>query len=313
MQYKDYYQVLGVNRDAPQDEIRSAYRKLARKFHPDINQDAGAEEMFKEISEAYEALKDPDRRAAYDQLGSQFKAGQDFRPPPDWDAGFERHYGFTEHGDEGFSDFFETLFGETGHGRRTRQGGFSARGRDHQAKVQIDLQDTYQGATRSITLRHAELDESGRVVQRSRNLNVRIPKGVRPGQLIRLTGHGDPGIGGGPAGDMYLEIGFRPDPAFEIDGLDVLMTLPVAPWEAALGAKVQVRTPSGPVDVTIPAGSQQGRKLRLKGRGIPSRTPGDLYFVLQVVLPPADTDTAKRVYREMADKLAFDPRKQAGG
>jgi curved DNA-binding protein len=282
MQYKDYYAALGVAKDASQDEIKRAYRKLAREHHPDINKQPGAEERFKEISEAYEALKDPERRAAYDQLGSQFQAGQDFRPPPGWDAGFE-HHEFQSDGDAGdFSDFFESLFGRVRGGRRRGGGGFQARGRDHQAKVMIALEDAYQGATRTISLRGAEVGDDGHLQMKERSLNVRIPKGVREGRLFR------------------------------VDGLDVILDLPVAPWEAALGAKVTVPTPTGPVDLKVPQGSGQGRRLRLKGRGIPAREPGDLYVVLQIVLPPAEGDEAKRLYREMAEKLAFNPRKGLG-
>lgn len=314
MQYKDYYKALGVAKDAPLDEIKRAYRKLARQYHPDINKDADAEDRFKEISEAYEALKDPERRAAYDQLGTQFKAGQDFRPPPDWDAGFEHREGYSEDDAAAFSDFFESLFGRGRDGSRQRQGrpDFQARGRDHQAKVLIDLEDAYEGATRSITLQTAAFDAEGHVVQRERTLNVRIPKGVRPGQLIRLAGQGDPGYGGGPAGDLYLEVAFRPHRLYRVEDRDLIVELPVAPWEAALGAKVKAPTPAGTVDLKIPAGSAQGRRLRLKGRGLPGKQPGDLYVVLQVALPPADNDEAKRLYQEMADKLAFNPRTTLG-
>lgn len=313
MQYKDYYATLGVAKDASQDEIKRAYRKLAREHHPDISKATGAEDRFKEISEAYEALKDPERRAAYDQLGSQFQAGQDFRPPPGWDAGFEHHEFHPDAGGgEDFSDFFESLFGRARRGSG-RGGGFQARGRDHQAKVMIDLADAYQGAARTITLRAAEVGEDGRLQIRERALNVRIPKGVHEGQLIRLAGQGDPGLGGGPAGDLLLQVGFAPHPLFRVDGLDVSLDVPVAPWEAALGAKVTVPTPSGSVDLTVPPGSGQGRRLRLKGRGIPAREPGDLYVVLQIALPPADSDEARRLYREMAEKLAFNPRKSLGG
>lgn len=314
MQYKDYYKALGVAKDAPLDEIKRAYRKLARQYHPDINKDVDAEDRFKEISEAYEALKDPERRAAYDQLGAQFKAGQDFRPPPDWDAGFEHREGYSEDDAAAFSDFFESLFGRGREGGRQGQGrpDFQARGRDHQAKVLIDLEDAYQGATRAITLQSAAFDPEGHVVQRERTLNVRIPKGVRPGQLIRLASQGDPGYGGGPAGDLYLEVAFRPHRIYRVEDRDVIVELPVAPWEAALGAKVKAPTPAGIVDLKIPAGSAQGRRLRLKGRGIPGKQPGDLYVVLQVALPPADSDEAKKLYQEMAVKLAFNPRKNLG-
>jgi curved DNA-binding protein len=311
MQYKDYYQTLGVDRGATQDEIKRAYRKLARQYHPDISKEPDAEQRFKEVGEAYEVLKDPEKRAAYDQIGKGFQAGQEFRPPPDWDAGFEFSGGFQGGEGEAFSDFFETLFGR---GRRARRGGggFRMRGGDHHAKVLIDLEDAYEGATRSITLGTPEVTGDGHVRTREHTLNVRVPKGVHQGQHIRLEGQGGPGLGGGPPGDLFLEVAFRPHPFYHVDGRDVYLDLPVAPWEAALGAKVTVPTPSGRVELTIPAGSRQGSKLRLKGRGIPGRAPGDLYAVLQIALPPADGAAAKAVYQEMAEKLPFNPRAKLG-
>jgi curved DNA-binding protein len=311
MQYKDYYQTLGVDRGATQDEIKRAYRKLARQYHPDISKEPDAEQRFKEVGEAYEVLKDPEKRAAYDQIGKGFQAGQEFRPPPDWDAGFEFSGGFPGGEGEAFSDFFETLFGR---GRRARRGGggFRMRGGDHHAKVLIDLEDAYEGATRSITLGTPEVTGDGHVRTREHTLNVRVPKGVHQGQHIRLEGQGGPGLGGGPPGDLFLEVAFRPHPFYHVDGRDVYLDLPVAPWEAALGAKVTVPTPSGRVELTIPAGSRQGSKLRLKGRGIPGRAPGDLYAVLQIALPPADGAAAKAVYQEMAEKLPFNPRAKLG-
>ncbi|MDZ7750355.1 MAG: DnaJ C-terminal domain-containing protein [Gammaproteobacteria bacterium] len=316
MEFKDYYKIMGVERDATQDEIKRAYRKLARKYHPDVSKEADAEQRFKEVGEAYEVLKDPEKRAAYDQLGANWKAGQDFRPPPDWDQGFEFHGGgFTDADAAEFSDFFESLFGRgfsrAGGGRRST--GFNARGEDTHAKVLIDLEDAYHGATRSVTLRHTELGPDGRPRVQERTLNVRIPKGVRQGQHIRLGGQGGAGMGQGEAGDLYLEIEFRPHPLYHVESRDVVMELPVAPWEAALGATVKVPMPTGAVDLKIPPGSGNGRKLRLKGRGIPGPRPGDLYVVLNVALPPADTEAAKAAYRQMEQALAFNPRAHMGG
>jgi len=311
MEYKDYYQIMGVKRDATQDEIKRAYRKLARKYHPDVSKEADAEAKFKELGEAYEVLKDAKKRAAYDQLGSQWKAGQDFRPPPGWEGGFEsRDFGGAGPDISGFSDFFESLFGQ---GRRrpggTRTtGSFRIRGEDHHAKVVIDLQDSYTGTSRSITLQVPESDEQGRIHMRPRTLNVRIPKGIRQGQQIRLAGQGGAGFGGGEAGDLYLEIEFNPGGRYRVEGADVYLDLPVAPWEAALGATVKVPTPSGPVDLKIPANSQAGRKLRLKDRGIPARQPGDLYVVLQIAVPPADTAERRQIYEKMKREFAFNPR-----
>jgi curved DNA-binding protein len=315
MEFKDYYQTMGVARDATQDQIKRAYRKLARKYHPDVSKEPDAEERFKEVGEAYEVLKDPEKRAAYDQLGPNWKAGQDFRTPPDWDAGFEfRGGGYTDAGEQDHSAFFEELFGRryAGTAGQSRRRSFRMRGEDHHAKVLIDLEDSYQGATRTITLRMPELTEDGHLTTRDHTLNVRIPIGIRAGQQIRLAGKGAPGVGGGEAGDLYLELEFRDHPLYTIDGVDIHLLLPVAPWEAALGAAVKAPTPSGTVDLKIPAGSNQGRKLRLKGRGLPGKSPGDLYVVLQVMLPPADSDAARQLYETMRDQLGFDPRAHLG-
>jgi len=312
MQFRDYYEIMGVARDATQEEIKRAYRKLARKYHPDVSKEADAEVRFKEVGEANEVLKDPEKRAAYDQLGANWQAGQDFRPPPDWDQGFEFHDGgFTGADAAGFSDFFESLFGRGAAGAGfggAQAGGFHAHGGDAHARVLIDLEDAYQGATRTLTLKHTELGADGRPQVRERTLSVRIPRGVRQGQQIRLAGQGDPGIGQGKAGDLYLEVAFRPHAHYHVEGADVYLDLPVTPWEAALGATVKLPTPTGAVDLKVPPGSASGSKLRLKGRGIPARTPGDLYVVLQVALPPADSDAGRAAYRDFEQALNFNPR-----
>ncbi|MEJ2651678.1 MAG: DnaJ C-terminal domain-containing protein [Gammaproteobacteria bacterium] len=309
MEFKDYYQILGVARDATQDEIKRAYRKLARKYHPDVSKEADAEARFKEVGEAYEVLKDPEKRTAYDQLGADWKAGQEFHPPPGWNQGFEFHGGgFT--GAEGFefSDFFESLFGrgfaQGGRGRTA----FHARGNDSYAKVLVDLEDCYRGATHALTLKHTEIAVDGRPHVKERTLKVRIPKGVYQGQRIRLAGQGDPGMGQGGAGDLYLEVVLRPHALYRTEGRDVSLTLPVAPWEAALGASVKAPTPGGIVDLKIPPESANGRKLRLRGRGIPGNPAGDLYVVLDIALPRADNEAAKQAYRDMARTLDFNPR-----
>ena len=315
MDFKDYYTILGVERDATQIEIKRAYKKLARKYHPDVSKEAEAEERFKEVGEAYEALKDPEKRAAYDQLGKNWKAGQDFNPPPDWDAGFEfSGGGFTGGDDADYSDFFESLFGRdfgSAHAHQQR-GAYNTRGEDHHAKVLIDLDDAFQGATRSITLQSPELDKTGHVINRQRTLNVKIPKGVKQGQRIRLSGQGSPGMGSAPAGDLYLEIEFKSHSIYKIDGHDLYLDLPVTPWEAALGATVKIPTPNGSVDLKIAAGTSSGRKLRLKARGIPASTPGDLYVIPLITLPPADSDKAKELYQKMQQELAYNPRSKLG-
>ena len=305
MDYKDYYKTLGVDRKATQDEIKRAYRKLARKYHPDVSKEADAEQKFKDVGEAYEVLKDPEKRVAYDQLGSDWNSQQGFRPPPDWGTGFEFHGAPRGSGGQhDFSDFFESLFGQAGGARR----GFHMHGEDHHAKVLIDLEDSFHGASRSISLQMPEVSPDGRVVSRTRTLKVSIPKGIRQGQQIRLGGQGAKGTGGGKAGDLYLEIEFRPHRFYRVEGADVYLELPVAPWEAALGASVKVPTPSGAIDLKIPANSKAGKKLRLKGRGIPAKTPGDLYVVLQIALPPADDDKSREMYKRMKDEIRFNPR-----
>ncbi len=310
MEFKDYYKTLGVERDATQDDIKKAYRQLARKFHPDINKETGAEAKFKEVGEAYEALGDPEKRAAYDQLGKDWKSGQEFRPPPNWDAGFE--YSGAPGGSD-FSDFFSSIFGaaargeRAGHTGRTRTA-FHMRGEDHHATIVIDLRDALDGATRTITLRMPGMDEGGHVLVRDKNLTVQIPKGVTEGQSIRLKGQGSPGMGEAPSGDLYLEIRFNPDRLYRADGKDLYLDLPVAPWEAALGASVKMPTPLGAIMLKVPAGSANGRELRIKGRGIPASQPGDLYAVLKIVWPPATDEKARKIYEEMAKELAFDPR-----
>jgi curved DNA-binding protein len=312
MEYKDYYKILGVERKACQDEIKKAYRKLARKYHPDVNKKAEALDRFKELGEAYEVLKDPEKRATYDQLGQSWQSGQDFRPPPDRTAGFgPTSGGFTETGESYYSDFFESLFGHD-QSRDFRRPTFRSQGEDQHAKVLIDLEDSFHGATRTITMNAPEINREGRVQIKETTLNVRIPKGIKQGQHIRLVGQGSPGSGGGPRGDLYLEIEFKTHKLYRVENRDVYLELPVAPWEAALGATVKVPTPGGPVDLKIPACSAQGQRLRLKGMGIPGKPSGDLYVALRIELPPVTGEQDKKLYREMAQKMAFNPRARLG-
>ena len=310
MDFKDYYKILGVEKTASADEIRTAYRRLARKYHPDLSKEPDAQARMQDINEARDVLADPEKRSAYDDLSSRPHASQDFRPPPDWNTGYEFSGDGAEEGD--YSEFFSNLFGRgagrgQAHGRQMHMAG-----EDRHARVQIDLADSYQGATRTITLQQPVIDEQGRIARQERTLDVRIPKGIREGQHIRLRGQGAPGLGDGPAGDLYLDVQFRPDARYRIEGSDVYGALPVAPWEAALGASVTAATPAGTFDVQVPAGSQNGRKLRLRGRGLPSEPPGDFYLVLEVVLPPADSDKARRLYETMAREMPFNPRQRQG-
>lgn len=292
MQFRDYYETLGVARGASQDDVKRAYRRLARKYHPDVSKEADAEARFKEVGEAYEVLKDPEKRAAYDRFGKDWKHGQEFRPPPGWERQFDFGGGGFS-GASGFSDFFETLFGQGGFAGA--RGPMRAKGGDQTVRLEIPLEDAYRGATRNITLR-------------GRTLSVRIPRGVTEGQRIRLGGQGGPGASGGPAGDLYLTVAHKAHPLFRTEGRDVHLKLPVAPWEAALGATVSVPTLGGKVDLKIPRGSRSGQTLRLKGRGLPGRPDGDQYVALEIVAPPADTPEAESLYRQMAKSMRFDPR-----
>jgi curved DNA-binding protein len=313
MDYKDYYKIMGVARDAKQDEIKRAYRKLARKYHPDVSKEPRAEERFKEVQEAYEVLKDDEKRAAYDQLGSNWRPGQQFTPPPEWSKNFEFGGSFGAGGgrdDAGFSDFFSSLFGAGGGFRQQRGGGrgFAAAGEDRVAKIQIDLEDAFRGASKTIELQTPQMDEEGGVSLKPRTLKVTIPAGVIEGKRIRLTGQGSAGMGGGPAGDLYLEISFRPHRLFKAEGRDITLTLPIAPWEAALGATVPTPTLAGEVELRIPAGAKAGQRMRLKGRGLPGTPPGDQYVELKIVTPPADTPAARALYEQMQRDLNFDAR-----
>ena len=327
MEFKDYYKVMGVARDATEAQIKQAYRKLARKYHPDVSKEKDAEARFKDLGEAYEVLRSPEKRAAYDQLGTGPRAGEQCRPPPDWGSGFEFSGAGPGAGDADYSDFFESLFGAAGRGsaRRGRHGFDTGRGEDHHAKVLLDLEATLHGGSRSFTLRVPEIDAEGRVATKERVLNVQVPKGILPGQTIRLAGQGAPGHGApghgapgqgaagpGAPGDLYIEVEFQPHPLYRIDDRDVYLDLPVAPWEAALGATVKTPTPTGAVDLKIPPGAHAGSKLRLKSRGIPASPPGDFYVVLQIALPAAGDDKAKAAYRAMADALPFNPRASLG-
>lgn len=315
MEYKDYYKVLGVSRDATPDVIKRAYRKLARKYHPDVSKEANAEEHFKEVQEAYEVLKDEKKRASYDQLGSQWKSGQEFRTPPGW-QGFGDGSGsfYTEDisgaGGGNFSDFFEAIFGRTAQSGHHRARPVRAqRGRDEHAKIRITLNEAFQGGSQTIYFKVPELDAKGQLNEVTRTLKITIPPGIISGQQLRLSHQGGKGKNGGPNGDLFLEIDIEPHPYFTLQARNVYLTLPITPWEAALGAKIKVPTLGGAVDLKITPGSQAGQTLRLKGRGLPGKPDaGDQYILLQILTPPAKTDTARHLYEQMAKELPFDPR-----
>ena len=338
MEFKDYYATLGVERTATQDEVKRAYRKLARKYHPDVSKEPDAEARFKEVAEAHEALIDAERRAAYDDIARRHAKGEAFEPPPGWDSGYEysgrgdttaggtpgrRPARESGGGAEDFSEFFESLFGRGGP-NGAGSGGFGSaadrgrrgagrgpvQGRDHHAKVAIDLLDAYNGAQRTMTLRMPVVDAiTGQTSLQERQLEVGIPKGVREGQHLRLAGQGAAGTGGAPPGDLYLEIQILPHPLFRLNGGDIFFDLPLAPWEAALGATVTAPTPDGSVQLTVPAGSSQGRKLRLKGKGLPGKVPGDLFAVLTMTLPPSASEPEQEAWRVLSRAFAaYNPR-----
>jgi curved DNA-binding protein len=317
VKFRDYYEVLGTPRTATQEEIQRAYRKLARKYHPDVNKAADAEEKFKELNEAYEVLKDPDKRQKYDQLGANWKTGQDFRPPPGW----ESHYDFGRGGGQseyqwgsttGFSDFFESLFG----GQRRQYSGpgrgpiWSQAGADQEATIRISLDEAYHGATKSVTLQSQTVTPHGQLSIQEKSYEVKIPTGILSGQRIRLSGQGGEGTGGGPRGDLYLKVDIDPHPHFRLEGRDIYVDLPVTPWEAVLGAEVQINTPSGPVTLKVPKGTQSGQKLRLRGRGMPNPkgTAGNLYAVVSIAVPKTPSDRELELFEELQSASSFNPR-----
>jgi curved DNA-binding protein len=320
MEFKDYYDIMGVARGSSQEEIKRAYRKLARKYHPDVSKEPDAERRFKEVGEAYEVLSDPEKRRAYDTLGADWKAGQQFRPPPDWEQSFQfgergrRGFSgsFSGSGAGGFSDFFDSLFGQAA-GRGARARDFEAKGEDYQIEIGLTLDESYNGATKTLSLQLPEIDPAtGRAQERNRTLTVRIPKGVTDGQRIRLPSQGGAGIGGGSRGDLYAMVHFLAHPFFRAEQRDIHLQLPITPWEAALGATVKVPTLGGPVDLKIPKGSRADQKMRLKGRGLPGTPAGDQIVELQIVAPPATTPEAERLYRQLGDALSFNPRSNLG-
>ena len=303
MEFKDYYEIMGVARTASADEIKRAYRRLARKYHPDVSKEKDAEARFKEVGEAYEVLRDPEKRAAYDQLGRR-PQGEEFRPPPDWNFEFE-----GEDRGGGHSDFFEQLFGGLGGLRGgARRGAFRSRGFDTHARVDVTLEEAFSGATRTLSLQRVEIDKDGKPRPRVQQLQVKIPAGVVEGQQIRVPAQGEPGAGGEAAGDLFLQLRLLPHRFFRVEGRDVWLDLPITPWEAALGETVRVPTLAGRVDLKLPKGSQTDRQLRLKERGLPGNPPGDQFVVLKIVAPAADDAAREALYKQMAAAMATNPR-----
>ncbi|HEY7944017.1 MAG: DnaJ C-terminal domain-containing protein [Burkholderiales bacterium] len=306
MKFKDYYAILGVQRGASEEEIKKAYRKLARKYHPDVSKEPDAEARFKEMGEAYATLKDPEKRAAYDQLGQQ-RPGEEFRPPPEWSTQFGDAASAFDEMD--LADLFAGLTGR--HGHTGRRGATSAmRGQDYEIAVPISLEDAFHGTHLSLDLTTTEFDEQGRPRRVPRIVKARVPKGATEGQSLRLPGQGGKGINGGPAGDVYLNISLRPHRLYRPSGHDLFLDLPLAPWEAGLGAAVEVPTLAGPVNLRVPAGTRAGQQLRLSGRGLPKPQggAGDLYAIAQLAMPPELSERERGLLKEMAAVSTFNPR-----
>lgn len=315
MEFKDYYKIMGIHENATQDEIKRVYRKLARKYHPDVSKEADAEERFKELGEAYEVLKDPEKRKRYDQLrAGGWQQGERFTPPPGWEPFTQsRKTHYTSFDPSAFSEFFNTIFAGFGTERaRPFSQGYRTRGEDQRYSISISLEEAFHGSTRTMRLTSPQISPSGQVMQTTHSLNVKIPPGVKDGQMIRLQGQGNPSLSGGESGDLYLKIQIAPHPYFNLNGRDILLNLPVTPWEAALGATITVPTLAGKVQVKIPQNSQSGQKLRLTGRGLPGKLAGDQYITLQIKIPKAESEKAKQLYKEMAEIMKFNPREKLG-
>jgi len=336
MQFQDYYETLGVKRDASQEEIKKAYRRLSKQYHPDRNKDPGAEDTFKKIGEAYQVLGDADKRKQYDGLGAGWHQGQDFRPPPGWQGvhfDFDSAFGGARGPagqPAGFSDFFEMLFGQSmpgGGGARQRGRGRSPyeagnpfgpggaprgrEGEDREAELVISLHDAYHGATRTVNLTHTQTRVDGGRAQEQKTYEVKIPPGTTSGTKIRLKGQGTPGLGGGKPGDLFLKVKIAPHPQFEVQGHNLHAVLPITPWEAALGAKVPFATLDGEVKVAVPPGTSSGKKLRLKGKGLPMKggERGDIQIELKIVVPDAVEGRVKELFEELAKASSFNPRR----
>ena len=317
MDFKDYYKILGVKASADAKAIKTAYRKLARKYHPDVSEHHQAENKFKEVTEAYEVLKDADKRAEYDDIRQYGTQGKSFEPPPGWQSSRTSSSQGFFHGQGDFSDFFSSIFGSADYGATeganfqdfNHRQGPNQKGQDIETDMPIFLEDTLSEESKTISYRLPHRQQNGRITEINKTINVKIPAGVNEGERIRLKGLGSPGIGDGPNGDLYLRIRWVPHPLFDVEGHHLIIPVPLAPWEAALGCKIQIPTLSGKIQLSIPANSQSGQRLRIKGKGLISRSGhGDLYAVLKIVIPSTGNDDAKQQWQQLANLCAFDPR-----
>ncbi len=312
MEFKDYYEILGVEPNADAKTIKAAYRKLARMYHPDVSDHHEAEDRFKEVAEAYQVLKDKEKRAEFDSI-RQYGDSQGFQPPPDWQGGDFQSAGGDFQG--GFSDFFENIFGQAGHGssRGFSHEHFSQRGEDVEFLLSLSLEDAYKGESRTISYQVPGFDENRRVVHTDKTLKVKIPAGTIDGGRIRLKGQGAPGIGDAPPGDLYLQIKFAEHPLFVVDGLNLTVTLPISPWELALGGKFEVPSLDGPIRLSVPACSQNGKKMRVKGKGLgKENSRGDLYVLLRACMPGKISEEERALWQQLAEKSNYDPRSDWG-
>ncbi|KTD18318.1 DnaJ C-terminal domain-containing protein [Legionella jordanis] len=305
MEYKDYYKIMGLDRNASQEDIKRAYRKLARKYHPDVSKEVGAEEKFKELGEAYEVLKDKEKRAKYDRYGQYWQQqGQARQSPP----GQEQYQQFHPEDMAGFEDFLNSIFRERFHQDNTSS--FFDQGEDIHAKININLEDSYHGAEKTLQLQTPVVDQRGQVHYEPRVVKIKIPKGIGNKQQIRLKGQG--GKGPHQSGDLYIEVNFNHHPWFHLHKKDIHLQLPISPWEAALGTTVKVPTLGGVVNLKIPKLSQSGKKMRLKGRGLPGNPPGDQYIILQIVIEQVENEQANQLYEQLASVSKFNPRAHLG-
>ena len=332
VEYKDYYEILGLKRDAPPEEVQRAYRKLARQYHPDVNSDPQAEDKFKEINEAHEVLHDPEKRKRYDSLGSHWTPGEDFSPPPgsenvrfefrsDSDGRTSSFDTFGSFAERGFSDFFESLFGGSDF-RSFRTSGSEApkyqahqwveRGRDIEAEMEITLEETYRGATRRFEIQVLDVNQSGQLEPRKKQIEVKIPQKTREGARIRLAGQGGKGVGGGPSGDLYIRIHMAPHPFFSVHEYDLETELPISPWEAALGTEIRVPTLDGPVNLRVPPGTGSGQRLRLRGKGLHKKAGGrgDQYACMKIVVPKELTTEEREAFEKLARVSKYTPRQK---